>query len=174
MASDGLSKIEHVVVLMLENRSFDNMLGFLYADRGNVSPLGHPFEGLKGNESNPDQNDKPVKVFGIKKEDPLCYFFPRANPGEGFPNTNVQLFGKNPPDPPDLPKSTRPAASRVTPPRAGPAPGGWPRRSAPASRRPASPPTPRPPAAPSRSDRGRLPRFPRSWRSARRGSGVRP
>ena len=101
MASDGLSKIEHVVVLMLENRSFDNMLGFLYADRGNVSPLGHPFEGLKGSESNPDQNNKPVNVFGIKKSDPLCYFFPRANPGEGFPNTNVQLFGKNPPDPPD-------------------------------------------------------------------------
>src|SRR5256714_642534 len=101
MASDGLSKIEHVVVLMLENRSFDNMLGFLYADRGNVSPLGHPFEGLKGDESNPDQNNKPVKVFGIKKEDPLCYFFPRANPGEGFPNTTVQLLGKTPPDPPD-------------------------------------------------------------------------
>ncbi len=27
-----LNSIEHVVVLMLENRSFDHMLGFLYAD----------------------------------------------------------------------------------------------------------------------------------------------
>jgi hypothetical protein len=31
---------------MLENRSFDRMLGFLYADTGNVSPAGQPFEGF--------------------------------------------------------------------------------------------------------------------------------
>ncbi len=39
-----LDTIEHVVVLMLENRSFDHMLGFLYADR----PPSHeqPFDGL--------------------------------------------------------------------------------------------------------------------------------
>jgi phospholipase C len=29
-----LDKIDHLVVLMLENRSFDQMLGFLYADSG--------------------------------------------------------------------------------------------------------------------------------------------
>ena len=28
-----LSEIKHVIVVMLENRSFDNMLGWLYADR---------------------------------------------------------------------------------------------------------------------------------------------
>jgi phospholipase C len=37
----GLAAIEHVVVLMLENRSFDHMLGYLYAGSGNVSPAGH-------------------------------------------------------------------------------------------------------------------------------------
>jgi phospholipase C len=37
-----LSEIEHVVVLMLENRSFDHMLGFFYADSGNRSPSGQP------------------------------------------------------------------------------------------------------------------------------------
>jgi hypothetical protein len=52
--SSQLGQIEHVVLLMLENRSFDHMLGFLYADQGNVSPLGQPFAGLTGNESNPD------------------------------------------------------------------------------------------------------------------------
>ncbi len=31
----GLASVNHVVVLMLENRSFDHMLGFLYP--GNVS-----------------------------------------------------------------------------------------------------------------------------------------
>jgi phospholipase C len=34
-----LAAIEHVVVLMLENRSFDHMLGFLYADTGTPSHL---------------------------------------------------------------------------------------------------------------------------------------
>ena len=33
---NGLASVNHVVVLMLENRSFDHMLGFLYP--GNVSP----------------------------------------------------------------------------------------------------------------------------------------
>ena len=32
--SPNLSKIEHFVILMLENRSFDHMLGYLYADKG--------------------------------------------------------------------------------------------------------------------------------------------
>ena len=39
-AGNGLPSIEHIVVLMLENRSFDHMLGFLYTDNGNVSPWG--------------------------------------------------------------------------------------------------------------------------------------
>jgi phospholipase C len=38
--SSSLSSIQHIVVLMLENRSFDHMLGFLYTGSGNVSPAG--------------------------------------------------------------------------------------------------------------------------------------
>ncbi|MDF2256574.1 alkaline phosphatase family protein [Streptantibioticus ferralitis] len=40
-----LSLIDHIVVLMLENRSFDHMLGFLYTHQGNRSASGQPFEG---------------------------------------------------------------------------------------------------------------------------------
>jgi hypothetical protein len=47
----GLMRINHIVVLMLENRSFDHMLGFLYAGQANQSPLGQPYEGLTGGES---------------------------------------------------------------------------------------------------------------------------
>jgi phospholipase C len=36
----GLDSVDHVVVLMLENRSFDHVLGNLYAAQGNKSPLG--------------------------------------------------------------------------------------------------------------------------------------
>ena len=33
-ADDNLRKIDHVVVLMMENRSFDHMLGFLTIEQG--------------------------------------------------------------------------------------------------------------------------------------------
>jgi len=39
-AGPGLYAIEHIVVLMLENRSFDHMLGYLYSGSGNASPSG--------------------------------------------------------------------------------------------------------------------------------------
>jgi phospholipase C len=52
-----LAQIDHIVVLMLENRSFDHMLWFLYP--GNKSSSGAPFEGLTGKESNPDSSGKP-------------------------------------------------------------------------------------------------------------------
>jgi phospholipase C len=97
----GLSAIQHVVQLMLENRSFDHMLGFLYADSGNESPTGAAFEGLIGQESNPDTNGNPVQVFKINTAEPSAYFMPGADPGEGYANTNSQLFGSgNPPVPP--------------------------------------------------------------------------
>jgi len=53
---NGLASVDHVVVLMLGNRSFDHMLGFLYP--GNVSPSGQPFDGLTGTESNPGSDGK--------------------------------------------------------------------------------------------------------------------
>ena len=89
----GLSAIEHIVVLMLENRSFDHMLGFLYTDQGNVSPASQPYAGLTGSESNPDSSGQPVTVFRIEPTTPNAYFMPGADPGEGYMATNSQLFG---------------------------------------------------------------------------------
>ena len=43
MAGNQLGATEHIVVLMLENRSFDHMLGFLYADEANRFPAGDPW-----------------------------------------------------------------------------------------------------------------------------------
>jgi phospholipase C len=94
-----LTSIKHVVQLMLENRSFDQMLGFLYADNGNKSPSGQPFDGLTGEESNPDRAGRKVPVFRIGSRHPHPYFMPGADPGEGYHNTNIQLFAtENPPD----------------------------------------------------------------------------
>jgi phospholipase C len=78
---------------MLENRSFDHMLGFLYETSGNVSPTGQPFEGLTGTESNPDENGVAVPVYAIQASDANAYFMPGADPGEGYSATNSQLFG---------------------------------------------------------------------------------
>lgn len=89
----NLDNIEHVVVLMLENRSFDHMLGWLYTSNDNLSPLGHPYEGLTGNESNRDSSGQEIKVFKINPGDPHAYFMPGVNPGEGYARTNAQLFG---------------------------------------------------------------------------------
>jgi len=83
---------------MLENRSFDHLLGFLYTSQGNTSPLGHPYEGLTGNEQNIDSTGKPMKVFPIQANDPNLYYYPKSDPGEGFNNTNAQLFGTTTPE----------------------------------------------------------------------------
>src|SRR5499427_7258853 len=102
--ANQLATIQHVVQLMLENRSFDQMLGFLYADAGNKSPLGHPYEGLTVHESNPDDTGREIKVYRIDAKASQPYFVPGADPGEGFQNTNYQLFSTY--DPPAGAKST--------------------------------------------------------------------
>jgi phospholipase C len=93
LSNSLLSSINNIVVLMLENRSCDHMLGFLYTASGNVSPSGQPFEGLTGQESNPDGSGASVPVFQIQGSDANAYFMPGADPGEGYSATNSQLFG---------------------------------------------------------------------------------
>jgi phospholipase C len=94
MAGNQLPSINHIVQLMLENRSFDHMLGFLY-------PKSDNFEGLTGSESNTDASGNAVTVYQIDHTAQGAYFMPGADPGEGYSNTNEQLFrsGK-PPSPP--------------------------------------------------------------------------
>src|SRR6476659_10049131 len=53
LAADNLSKVDHIVVLMMENRSFDHMLGgFLRLDQGRTEidgPDGAAFNEWQGN-----------------------------------------------------------------------------------------------------------------------------
>jgi phospholipase C len=94
-AANQLGSVEHIVVLVLENRSFDHMLGFLYSDSGNVSPATkQPFEGLTGKESNSAATGASVPVSALTATTPNVYFTPGADPGEGFVATNDQLFGE--------------------------------------------------------------------------------
>ncbi len=101
--ANQLSSIKHIVQLMLENRSFDQMLGFLYASSNNVSPNNQPFEGLTGDESNPDDAGREIKVYKIDGSASHPYLMPGADPGEGFYNTNYQLFSTDDPAPNAVP-----------------------------------------------------------------------
>lgn len=53
--SKGLDGLKHIVVLMMENRSFDHMVGGLKK----IDPR---IDGLTGTESNPDTDGNPVVV----------------------------------------------------------------------------------------------------------------
>ena len=79
-------KIEHIVVLMLENRSFDSMLGKLY-------PADENFNGLTGKESNPLQGKEDVSVWSSTELDPASMSVPDPDPGEHWDDVNMQLFG---------------------------------------------------------------------------------
>ena len=83
---DTAGRIEHVVVLMLENRSFDSMLGRLYAK-------GPGFDGLSGDESNPQAGANEVRVWGSDATDAAAMSIPDPDPGELWTDINMQLFG---------------------------------------------------------------------------------
>jgi phospholipase C len=95
--ANQLPAIKHIVQLMLENRSFDQMLGFLYGGEKTSPVTGQPFEGLTGDETNPDDTGREVQVFKIDNTSPHPYLMPGADPGEGFQNTNYQLFSTDTP-----------------------------------------------------------------------------
>jgi phospholipase C len=90
------AKIKHVVQLMLENRSFDQMLGFLYTDNGNKSNAGDAYDGLTGNEFNLDSARNKVTVFRVDAQTQNPYLMPKSNPREGFEATNLQIYGVDP------------------------------------------------------------------------------
>ncbi len=75
-------KIEHLVVLMLENRSFDHMFGFM-------KDASWPIDGLSGNETNPDSQGAAVKVTSDARDAGDL----TPDPGHDFLSVNQQIFG---------------------------------------------------------------------------------
>jgi phospholipase C len=89
--SAGLDNLKHVVVLMMENRSFDHMLGALKAVDSRIN-------GLTGSESNPDTTNEPAKVS------PQAQFQSQLDPDPDhhFPAVHKQLYFGTP-GPPSAP-----------------------------------------------------------------------
>ncbi len=80
-----MADIKHVVVLMLENRSFDSMLGRLYSGRAD-------FDGLKGDESN-EWNGETFDVWTSEAMTPEAASLPDPDPNELFADMTEQIFG---------------------------------------------------------------------------------
>lgn len=105
----SMDKIRHLVVLMLENRSFDNIVGWLYADQDNRPPRNIPapqhgpntYKGLskpvEGTDFwNPINEDffraaPPVKEFVTESASDMRV--PNPDPEEHFRHMTFQLFG---------------------------------------------------------------------------------
>lgn len=81
----SLGNINHFVVLMLENRSFDNIFGGLYHNRPD-------FDGLSGNETNKCADGTPVSVWHSEHTDNHLKM-PDPDPGESADDMHEQLFG---------------------------------------------------------------------------------
>src|SRR5919202_6636171 len=85
--------IEHFVVLMEENRSFDSLLGYLY--EAEKVPGAQHFEGVAGkNLSNPIPAEADCAQWERVYVRP-GYTMDNPNPdaGEEYPHVNTQLFG---------------------------------------------------------------------------------
>jgi phospholipase C len=88
MPPAGLDNLKHIVVLMMENRSFDHMLGALMKQNRKIN-------GLQGNESNPDTTGATVNV------QPKAEFQSQLDPDPDhhFPGVDLQVFGGQPQGP---------------------------------------------------------------------------
>src|SRR5258708_38328376 len=88
----GLDALQHIVVLMMENRSFDHMLGGLSLVMENGQKKYPGINGLTGNESNPDTNGNIIKV------QPNAKFQGQLDPDPDhhFPGVDLQIFGGAP------------------------------------------------------------------------------
>ncbi|MEQ1573238.1 MAG: alkaline phosphatase family protein [Vicinamibacterales bacterium] len=77
----GLDALRHIVVLMMENRSFDHMLGGLKAVDDRI-------DGLDGTESNPDTTGKEARVA------PKAAYQGQLDPDPGhhFHEVDLQIF----------------------------------------------------------------------------------
>jgi len=86
--------VEHIVVLMFENRSFDNILGGLYPYHQQIGS--YQFEGIPPGAENSDKNG--IR-YGAWTEYPPYKnasanpTMPDPDPGERFQNVNYQLYG---------------------------------------------------------------------------------
>lgn len=89
LSSVNSGNIEHVIVLMMENRSLDHMLGFL-------KELNPDIDGCLPNQegcSNPkDPADPASQTFSVSND---AVYSTSADPGHSIAHTTTQVFGSS-------------------------------------------------------------------------------
>jgi phospholipase C len=114
MAGNAMDQVKHLVVVMMENRSFDNQLGFLYAKENNIPPINIPappsggqnsYDGLIDphptspfwNPCNPEfftSGAPPLKVYATQgTTGPNPMLVPDHDPREEFDHITFQILG---------------------------------------------------------------------------------
>ncbi|MHA3724529.1 alkaline phosphatase family protein [Leucobacter sp. HY1910] len=84
---------DHLVVVMGENRSFDNLLGYLYTPAN--PPRDRKFAGLAyGKHENPAADGTLVAAHAYRGATDHIMGQPNPDPGEEYPHVNTQLFGR--------------------------------------------------------------------------------
>lgn len=105
-APASVQKFQHVVVLMLENRSFDHLLGALA-----LEGINNKIAGLTGTESNPADPRDP-KSAAVKAAPSTQFALPFGiafDPAHEFPDVQIQLYGPKNSKPPVANAPTDPA-----------------------------------------------------------------
>ena len=88
--------IRHVVVLVLENQSFDRMLGYV-----TLPDPRQKLDGITGRESNPVSPTSPGDLITVSKATTPDAYVTDPSPGHSFDDAIVQLFAQRQvPDPP--------------------------------------------------------------------------
>ncbi|MHB1756460.1 MAG: alkaline phosphatase family protein [Leptospirillum sp.] len=99
---DSTSGVQHIVVLMLENRSFDHMLGFLKHQDNDI-------EGLTGTESIPTDpalaDQGPVEQVPVSQMSGTEGYVTNPDPAHEYSDVSVQIFGQSPPPSPPIPQN---------------------------------------------------------------------
>jgi phospholipase C len=94
MSNQPLPGIEHVVLLMLENRSFDNIFGGYNAFLAENGITNVQVNGLTGNETNPTSDSPPTEITVSQLDDPSEAAIPSPDPGELYwPDMTGQIYG---------------------------------------------------------------------------------
>jgi len=108
---------DHVVTVMFENRSFDNILGMLYT--ADEIEGGVVFDGLADKSftnTAPDGRTATTHVYSGETDEIMRH--PQPDPGEHYPHVNTQLFGVI-----DPPTNAELFAHEIAEPFNAPAPG---------------------------------------------------
>lgn len=98
MSSSFLPQIEKIVVIMMENRSLDNVLGWLHADGGTVhiwppGDLPQAYDGIPSGSVNLRHGRPFSPAMGRPELGEHRWRVPRWDPHEGIAAVQVQMYG---------------------------------------------------------------------------------